>query len=125
VLWYIVGWITVFLWPDPLGAPILRVGDWEVSLSTKESPTEIGSSKEARTTWPLLAGLVLIVLLAAVSCGGAAGEQRAKESDEDEQASVERPQAETGEPQAGVALEHPSLGDEDAPVVITEYADYQ
>ena len=94
-------------------------------MSTKESPTEIGSSKEARTTWPLLAGLVLIVLLAAVSCGGAAGEQRAKESDEDEQASVERPQAETGEPQAGVALEHPSLGDEDAPVVITEYADYQ
>ena len=94
-------------------------------MSTKESPTEIGSSKEARTTWPLLAGLVLIVLLAAVSCGGAAGGQRAKESSEDEPASVERSQAETGEPQAGVALEHPSLGDEDAPVVITEYADYQ
>jgi hypothetical protein len=124
VPWYIVGWITVFLWPDLLGAPILRVGDWEVSLS-KESPTETGRSKETRTTWPLLAGLVLIVLFAAISCGGAAGEQRAKESDEDEQASVERSQAETREPQAGVALEHPSLGDEDAPVVITEYADYQ
>jgi protein-disulfide isomerase len=24
-----------------------------------------------------------------------------------------------------VDLEHPSLGDEDAPVVLTEYADYQ
>ncbi len=94
-------------------------------MTKKESPTKIGSSKETRTTWPLLAGLVLIVLLAAVSCGGAAGEQRAKENVENEQASVERPQAETGEPQAGVALEHPSLGDEDAPVVITEYADYQ
>jgi len=94
-------------------------------LTKKESPTKIGSSMETRTTWPLLAGLVLIVLLAGVSCGGAAGEQRAKESAEDEQASVERTQAETRALQAGVALDHPSLGDEDAPVVITEYADYQ
>ena len=94
-------------------------------MRKKESPTEIGRSRETRAPWPLFAGLVLIVLLAAVSCGGAAGEQRAKTSLEDEQASVERSRAETGEPQAGVALAYPSLGDQDAPVVISEYADYQ
>lgn len=94
-------------------------------MGKKESLTETGCSKQTRATWPLLAALVLIVLVVAVSCGGAAGEQRAKETAEDEQASEERSQTETGEPQAGVALEHPSLGDEDAPVVITEYADYQ
>jgi len=93
-------------------------------LSKKESPIDTVRSRETRATWPFLAGLVLIILLAAVSCGGAAREQRAKESAEDERASV-RSQAETGEPQAGAALGHPSLGDEDAPVVITEYADYQ
>ena len=95
-------------------------------MRKKESQTEIGRSRETRAPWPLFAGLVLIVLLATISCGGAAREQRAKETAEDEQASVERSQAETEEPQgAGAALGHPSLGDEDAPVVITEYADYQ
>ena len=94
-------------------------------MRKKESPTETGRSKETRATWPLLAGLVLTILLAAASCGGVAGEQRTKENAKDEQASVERSQAETEEPQAGVALGHPSLGDKDAPVVITEYADYQ
>ncbi len=123
--WYIAGWIAILVGPGLLGAPILRVGDWEVSLSKKESPTEIGPFKETRATWPLLVGLVLIVFLAAVSCGGVAGEQRAKETAEDEQASEERSQTEMGEPQAGVALGPPSLGDEDAPVVMTEYADYQ
>jgi hypothetical protein len=94
-------------------------------LGKKESLTETGCSKQTRATWPLLAGLVLIVLLAAVSCGGAASEQRGKGTAEDEQDSEERSQTETGEPQAGVALGPPSLGDEDAPVVIAEYADYQ
>jgi protein-disulfide isomerase len=95
-------------------------------LRKTESPPETGPFKETRAIWPLLAGLVLIVLLATISCGGAAGEQRAKETAEDEQASVERSQAQTEEPQgAGAGLGHPSLGDKDAPVVITEYADYQ
>ena len=95
-------------------------------MRKKESPPETGPFKKTRATWPLLAGLVLIVLLAAISCGGAAGEQRAKETAEDEQASVERSQAQTEEPQgAGAGLGHPSLGEEEAPVVITEYADYQ
>ena len=94
-------------------------------MSTKESPTEIGPFKETRATWPLLVGLVLTLFLAAVSCSGAAGEQHGKETAEDEQASEERSQTEMGKPKAGVALGSPSLGDEDASVVITEYADYQ
>ena len=95
-------------------------------MRSKESPPETGPFKETRATWPLLAGLVLIVLLATTSCGGAAGEQRAKETAEDEQASVERSQAQTEEPQgAGAGLGHPSLGEEEAPVDITEYAHYQ
>ena len=123
--WYIAGWIGVFVYPYLLGTAALGVGDWEVSLGKKESLTETGCSKQTRTTWPLLAALVLIVLVVAVSCGGAANEQRAKETAQDEQASVERSQVETEESQAGVALGHPSLGEDEAPVVITEYADYQ
>lgn len=95
-------------------------------MGKKESLTETGCSKQTRATWPLLAALVLIVLLAAVSCGGVASEQRAKETAENEQASVERSQAETEESQgAGADLVHPRLGEEEAPVVIIEYADYQ
>ncbi len=68
-----------------------------------------------RPAWPLLAGLLAglaLLVLAAVSCGGTAGEQGAE------------PQA-GGQEQASVDLDHPSLGDENAPVVLTEYADYQ
>jgi hypothetical protein len=55
---------------------------------------------------------MLVALLAAVSCGGPAGEQRAEDPVGDE-------------PQGGADLGHPSLGDENAPVVLIEYADYQ
>ena len=95
-------------------------------MRKKESPTETGHSKETRATWPLLAGLVLSVLLVAVSCGGTAGEQRADDPAEDEpQAGAERTQSGTDEEQTGVDLENPSLGSESAPVVMIEYADYQ
>ena len=62
-----------------------------------------------RTTWLPFAGLALLALLIgafAVSCGGTGAEQPA-------------------EPQASADLDHPSLGNENAPVVLTEYADYQ
>jgi hypothetical protein len=65
--------------------------------------------------WPRPASLVVFALLIgafAISCSGASGEQRA-----------ESPAG--GDSQAAVDLEHPSLGDEGAPVVLTEYADYQ
>jgi protein-disulfide isomerase len=70
--------------------------------------------KRQRPAWPLLTGLALFVF-AAVSCSGAAGEGFQSESGG----------AGPGGEQAAVDLEHPSLGDENAPVVLTEYADYQ
>ncbi len=66
--------------------------------------------------WLLRAGLVLLAIFA-VSCGGSNAEQRSEAPSENESAGSEE--------QAAVDLEHPSLGDEDAPVVLTEYADYQ
>jgi len=82
-------------------------------------------SVRERRVYPLLAGLALLVL-AAVSCGG--GEQRAENPTEDETQSgsdAGSGEAGVGEEQAVVDLDHPSLGDENAPVVMTEYADYQ
>ncbi len=67
--------------------------------------------KERGSTWPLLAGLALVALLVAVSCSGAGGEQRAGGSG--------------GAEQAAADLEHPSLGEEGAPVVLVEYSDLQ
>jgi protein-disulfide isomerase len=51
--------------------------------------------------------LALLIGAFAVSCGGTAAERDGPE----ERASVE--------------LDRPTLGDENAPVVLTEYADYQ
>ena len=67
------------------------------------------------TTWLSFAGLALLALLIgafAASCGGTSAEQGAEPRDR-------------GEERASVDLDHPSLGDENAPVVLTEYADYQ
>ena len=68
-----------------------------------------------RMTWLPFAGFALLTLLVgafAVSCGGTAAEQGAEPRD-------------GGEERASVELDHPALGDENAPVVLTEYADYQ
>jgi hypothetical protein len=108
-----------------LEAPVLRVGDWEAFLrKKKEGPAENGRFEGKGPVWSFLAGLTLITLLAAVSCG-TGGEQRAEGPVRGEQASVDEPQAETEEPQVGADLEDPGLGSEDAPVVLIEYADYQ
>lgn len=72
-------------------------------------------SDRKRPVRPRLASLVLFALLVGafvISCSGASEEQRAQAPAEDDS-------------QAAVDLEHPSLGDEGAPVVLTEYADYQ
>ncbi len=75
--------------------------------------------KRRRAVRLLLASLGLVTLLVFISaCGGGAGSQRAEEEPSKELAS-----AETWE--AGADLGSPSLGDEDAPVVMIEYADYQ
>ncbi len=76
--------------------------------------------KRRRAVRLLLASLGLVALLVFISAcgGGGAGSQRAEEEPSKEVAS-----AETRE--AGADLGSPSLGDEDAPVVMIEYADYQ
>ena len=77
----------------------------------------VSHSRRRMRHWLLRAGLVLLVIFA-VSCGGgSSAEQRAEAPSENESVGSEE--------QAAVDLEHPSLGDEDAPVVLTEYADYQ
>lgn len=81
----------------------------------EESPVVNCRVEKKRPAWRIVAGLALLALLvgvAAISCGGAAGQQNSKKTSGDE-------------PQAAADLEHPSLGDESAPVVMTEYADYQ
>jgi protein-disulfide isomerase len=72
-----------------------------------------GWVERKKPAWQL-AGLALFALLvgAAVVACGATGQQGSEDPSGDEE-------------QATAALGHPSLGDEDAPVVMTEYADYQ
>jgi hypothetical protein len=98
-----------------------------LSRKEKEGQMKDGRLKEPSLAWPLLLGLALLTFITTVSCGGASSEQqRAQGSAEDEQGSVENPQVETEEPQrAGADLGHPTLGEEGAPVIMTEYADYQ
>ncbi len=61
--------------------------------------------------------VALLVFISACGSGGGAESQRAEEKSE--VASAETQEA------AGADLGNPSLGDEDAPVVMVEYADYQ
>ena len=68
-----------------------------------------GTTRLPFAVWALL---TLLVGAFAVSCGGTAAEQGAEPQD-------------GGEERASVELDHPALGDENAPVVLTEYADYQ
>ncbi len=87
-------------------------------------------SKRRRAAWPLLASLGLVALLAFIpACGGGdAGNQSAEEEPaiEETQATAEKSEVTSGETREESAdLGNPSLGDEDAPVVLIEYADYQ
>jgi hypothetical protein len=65
----------------------------------------------------------MLVALLAVSCGGPTGKQSTE--DPGPQASADKSRAASEEPQAGADLEHPSLGGEDVPVLMIEYADFQ
>lgn len=57
-----------------------------------------------------------MALLVFISACGSAGSQRAEEE----------PEVASGETrEVGADLGNPSLGDEDAPVLMVEYADYQ
>ncbi len=80
-------------------------------IGKKEGLLENVSFEGKRLARLLLAGLALATLLAAVSCSRVGGEQRAEGPSGDEQAVAE--------------LDHPSLGEENAPVVLVEYSDLQ
>jgi hypothetical protein len=73
--------------------------------------------------------LILIALLATVSylagCAGT-GSRDSSQSSEGQQASrTAGPTEPEDEESSGGRLGHPALGDADAPVVLTEYSDYQ
>ncbi len=82
----------------------------------------------AKRAWPLFVGLPLIiaVALAAVLLSGErsqpAGQEQPPQPAEEEQPPGDgREEASRG----GADLGHPSLGSEDAPVVMIEYGDFQ
>jgi hypothetical protein len=80
----------------------------------------------ARRLWPLFVGLPLIlaVAVAAVLLSG----ERSQPAGQEQSPPSEGRQAPSGGEQAskgGAQLGHPSLGSEDAPVVMVEYGDFQ
>jgi hypothetical protein len=93
-----------------------------------EGSTLIGTGPDvyAKKVWRLL---ILIALLVTVSyltgCGGAgsgSSSQLSEEQQESRSAGTTRPE---DEEYSGGRLGPPALGDADAPVVLTEYSDYQ
>jgi len=109
---------------EPLAGPERRGFDLRGAL---------GSSQTVRA---LVALVALLVFISACGSGGGAESQRAEEEPAEEkaqttagetQAAVEKSEVASAETQeaAGADLGNPSLGDEDAPVVMVEYADYQ
>lgn len=98
------------------------------------------SDKKKKSAWPLLIGLPLIAVIAAAAIfftGQSPGTDDSEigDSETDEQAETP-PEGERASGAAGASddsqsgrdssgIEHPSLGDEDAPVVMLEFSDYQ
>jgi hypothetical protein len=98
-----------------------------------EGRTLIGIGPDVRKKEGVL--LILIALLATVSyltgCGGAGsgGSSQAREEQQASRSAGSSEQKTEGAGSSGQArserLGHPAIGDADAPVVLTEYADYQ
>ena len=78
---------------------------------------KLDGSRRRSAPRPLLAAVAVLVLTLVASCGGASGsgggQQAAESGGKGAPAKEEQ------------ALGRPALGDADAPVVLTEYADYQ
>jgi hypothetical protein len=119
------------LWSGP-HAPWLRIVYNCRDDTELEGSTLIGAGPDAYTKKVGLL-LILIALLATVSyiagCAGA-GSGGSSQPSEAQQASrtasSTEPEDEESSGQASVGrLGHPALGDADAPVVLTEYSDYQ
>lgn len=75
--------------------------------------------KPVGRAWPLLLGLTLLVVLSVVAgCGAGTSGQSPEPADKEAGGNGE-------DSSGGGKLERPSLGEADAPVVMTEYSDYQ
>ena len=81
------------------------------------STTAVGGRKGRMGSRSLLATIAFLALTLAASCGGTSGEGGGQQP-----AASGAPDAPAKEDQA---LGREPLGDADAPVVLTEYADYQ
>jgi len=99
-----------------------------VSIDTYPQPGWV-TKAVVLVSWPLLTSLGLVTLLVFIAaCGGGAESQHAEKEPaaEETQATAENSQVASEEARnTGADLENPSLGDENAPVVMIEYADYQ
>jgi hypothetical protein len=95
------------------------------------SETKKNSGGGTKRLWPLFVGLPLIIALAlaAVLLSGERSQPTAREHQpqsaqkEDQPAGFGAEREEAS--QNGAELGHPSLGSEDAPVVMIEYGDFQ
>lgn len=88
---------------------------------TSKSPGE--DQKGPGRRWPLFVGLPLIVLVAVAAVLLSGGEQEQPSGTEDRPAGSDAGEQESSE--GGSGLGTPALGSTDAPVVMTEYADFQ
>ena len=86
-------------------------------MRIKKDLAQTGHTEGKRPTRSLLVGLALIALFAG-SCGSPTEEQRQDPLGGGSRVGSEEAQAEAD-------LGHPALGNENAPVVLVEYADFQ
>ena len=88
-------------------------------------PKDKAAAVGRKSVWPLVAMLVLVAALAAAALillGGTRGQQeRAASGGSGQQGQAQ----EEGAPAPTAEIGHPSLGDEDAPVTMIEYSDFQ
>lgn len=87
-----------------------------MNLDGNDSMLMSGKRKSGAMSWVFLAAVAVFALTLAVSCGGASGNS---EGQKPAGGAQEEPSAE------GQALGREPLGEANAPVVLTEYADYQ
>ena len=85
------------------------------------------NKRSAKRAWPLLVGLPLIVALAVAAVLFSGGGERSQSAGQERQPAEEEPSGDGGREAArgGAELGHPSLGSEDAPVVMIEYGDFR
>jgi hypothetical protein len=118
--------------PSGPPAPWLRIVYNSRDDTELEGSTLIGTGPDVCTK--KVGGLLILIAVLAMAayltgCGGAESGSSSQPSDEQQEsrtAGATEPEGEESSGQAsGGRLGHPALGEADAPVVLTEYADYQ